>query len=51
LDGPEGTTTTTYAGAAITGVPDRIPERIARLVYLAAIVLPDGKSIFDTLGP
>jgi len=40
-----------YAGAVITGVADRIPERIARLVYLAAIVLPDGGSIFDALGP
>ena len=40
-----------YAGAVITGVADRIPERIARLVYLAAIVLPDGRSIFDTFGP
>jgi pimeloyl-ACP methyl ester carboxylesterase len=40
-----------YAGAVITGVADRIPERIARLVYLAAVVLPDGRSIFDTFGP
>jgi pimeloyl-ACP methyl ester carboxylesterase len=40
-----------YAGAVITGVADRIPERIARLVYLAGVVLPDGRSIFDTLGP
>ena len=40
-----------YAGAVITGVADRIPERIGRLVYVAGVVLPDGVSLFDVLGP
>lgn len=40
-----------YAGAVITGVADRIPERIARLVYVAGAVLPDGVSLFDLIGP
>ena len=40
-----------YAGAVITGVADRIPERISRLVYVAGVVLPDGVSLFDVLGP
>jgi pimeloyl-ACP methyl ester carboxylesterase len=40
-----------YAGAVITGVADRIPERIARLVYVAGVVLQDGVSLFDVIGP
>jgi pimeloyl-ACP methyl ester carboxylesterase len=40
-----------YAGAVITGVADRIPDRIGRLVYVAGVVLPDGVSLFDVLGP
>jgi pimeloyl-ACP methyl ester carboxylesterase len=40
-----------YGGAVITGVADRIPERIARLVYVAGVVLPDGASLFDLIGP
>ena len=40
-----------YGGAVITGVADRIPERIARLVYVAGVVLPDGVSLFDLIGP
>jgi pimeloyl-ACP methyl ester carboxylesterase len=40
-----------YAGAVITGVADRIPDRIARLVYVAGVVLPDGLSLFDVIGP
>lgn len=31
-----------YAGMVITGVADRIPERIARLVYVDTAPLPDG---------
>jgi len=38
-----------YAGSIITGVADRIPERIAALVYLDAFVLEDGQCIHDTL--
>jgi pimeloyl-ACP methyl ester carboxylesterase len=34
-----------YGGMVITGVADRIPERIARLVYLDAFVPLDGESV------
>ena len=40
-----------YAGAVIGGVAGRVADRIARLVYLAAVVLPGGASMFDLLGP
>lgn len=33
-----------YAGAVITGVADRIPERLSRLVYLDAMLLENGQS-------
>jgi pimeloyl-ACP methyl ester carboxylesterase len=33
-------------GLVITGVADRIPERISSLVYLAAFVPKDGDSVF-----
>jgi pimeloyl-ACP methyl ester carboxylesterase len=35
-----------YGGMVITGVVDRVPERIAHLVYLDAFVLEDGQSIW-----
>jgi len=34
-----------YGGMVITGVADRIPERIARLVYLDAFVPDDGETV------
>lgn len=34
-----------YGGMVITGVADRIPERIARLVYLDAYVPDDGENV------
>jgi pimeloyl-ACP methyl ester carboxylesterase len=34
-----------YGGMVITGVADRIPERIGRLVYLDAFVPVDGESV------
>lgn len=34
-----------YGGMVITGVADRIPERIARLVYLDAFVPNDGENV------
>jgi len=40
-----------YAGAVITGVADRAPERIARLVYVDTAPLPDGMSQADFGGP
>ncbi|MBA2255515.1 MAG: alpha/beta fold hydrolase [Chloroflexi bacterium] len=36
-----------YAGAVVTGVADRVPERIRRLVYVDAFVPRDGESVND----
>jgi pimeloyl-ACP methyl ester carboxylesterase len=36
-----------YGGMVITGVADRIPERISALVYLDAFLPEDGQSLFD----
>ena len=36
-----------YSGFVVTGVADRIPERIAALVYMDAFVPQDGQSTFD----
>jgi pimeloyl-ACP methyl ester carboxylesterase len=38
-----------YGGAVISGVADRIPDRIGALVYLDAFVLQNGQSIQDVL--
>jgi pimeloyl-ACP methyl ester carboxylesterase len=40
-----------YSGMVITGVAERVPERIARLVYLDAFVPEDGQSLTDLAGP
>jgi pimeloyl-ACP methyl ester carboxylesterase len=40
-----------YGGMVITGVADRVPERLAQLVYLDAEVPMDGQSEFDLLPP
>lgn len=40
-----------FAGETITAVADAIPERIAQLVYLDAIVLESGKSFYDQFPP
>jgi pimeloyl-ACP methyl ester carboxylesterase len=40
-----------YGGMVITGVADRVPERLARLVYLDAFVPRDGESLADLVGP
>ncbi len=40
-----------YGGVVITGVANRIPERIAQLVYLDALVPHDGQSIATMLAP
>jgi len=40
-----------YGGMVITGVADRIPERIARLVYLDAFVPNDGESVMASARP
>jgi pimeloyl-ACP methyl ester carboxylesterase len=38
-----------FGGLAISGAADRMPERLRRLVYLDAFLLPPGVSAFDTL--
>lgn len=38
-----------FAGNAITGAAERIPERIRRLVYLDALIPQSGRSPFDEL--
>ena len=38
-------------GMAITGVADRMPERLRHLVYVDAVVPEDGQSVADLLGP
>jgi len=40
-----------YGGCVISGVADRIPDRIGALVYLDAFVLKNGQSLHDTLPP
>ncbi|MCM0589758.1 MAG: alpha/beta fold hydrolase [Gloeotrichia echinulata DEX184] len=40
-----------FGGVVITGVADRIPKSIRKLVYLNALVIPSGKSAFDQLPP
>lgn len=40
-----------YGGAVISGVADRVPDRIGALVYLDAFVLDDGRSVHDELPP
>ena len=40
-----------YAGFVVSAVADRVPERIARLVYLDAIVPRNGECAFDRLSP
>ncbi|MBI2512870.1 MAG: alpha/beta fold hydrolase [Opitutae bacterium] len=39
-----------YGGMVITGVADRLPERIKKLVYLDAMLPNDGESAFDVMG-
>jgi pimeloyl-ACP methyl ester carboxylesterase len=39
------------SGAVVTGVADRVPERIALVVYLDAFVPEDGESVFDLIAP
>ena len=40
-----------YAGIVVTGAADRVPERIAQLVYLDSGPAPDGVSFLDTQPP
>lgn len=38
-----------FAGLVISAVADRMPERLARLIYLDAFIMPPGTSVFETL--
>ncbi len=38
-----------YGGCVITGVADRIPERLRAVVYLDAFILENGQSLHDVL--
>jgi pimeloyl-ACP methyl ester carboxylesterase len=40
-----------YGGMVVTGVAERMPERIQHLVYLDAFLPADGQSLFDMGGP
>ena len=40
-----------YGGMVATGVADRAPGRIARIVYIDAFAPKDGQSLFDLVGP
>jgi pimeloyl-ACP methyl ester carboxylesterase len=40
-----------YGGMVITGVADRVAERIGRLVYLDAATPVNGQSLHDVAGP
>jgi pimeloyl-ACP methyl ester carboxylesterase len=39
------------SGAVITGVADRVPDRLALVVYLDAFVPEHGQSVFDLVAP
>jgi pimeloyl-ACP methyl ester carboxylesterase len=38
-----------YGGVVATGVADAVPDKIAALVYLDALLIEDGQSVMDTL--
>lgn len=40
-----------YGGMVISGVADRIPKNIKKLIYVAAVLPKDGESMFDAVGP
>jgi pimeloyl-ACP methyl ester carboxylesterase len=40
-----------YGGMVATGVADRVPERISKLIYLDAFVPRDGQSLGELVGP
>jgi pimeloyl-ACP methyl ester carboxylesterase len=42
---------TSSSGAVISGVADRVPERISQLVYVDAFVPDDGQAVFDLVSP
>lgn len=40
-----------FGGITITGVADRMPQRLKQLIYLDSLILPSGQSAFDQLDP
>jgi pimeloyl-ACP methyl ester carboxylesterase len=36
-----------YGGAVVSGVADRVPDRLGALIYLDAFLLEDGRSVHD----
>ena len=42
---------TSSSGAVISGVADRVPERISQLVYVDAFVPGNGQALFDLIPP
>ncbi|MFN8590498.1 MAG: alpha/beta hydrolase [Thermomicrobiales bacterium] len=40
-----------YAGAVVTGVADRVPERIGQLVYVDSAPFTDGLALIDLFSP
>lgn len=40
-----------YAGAVVTGVADRVPERIEQVVFVDSAPLPDGLALIDLFSP
>lgn len=40
-----------YGGMVITGVADRLTERLKHVIYLDAFLPEDGESAYDTFGP
>jgi pimeloyl-ACP methyl ester carboxylesterase len=42
---------TSSSGAVVSGVADRVPERISQLVYVDAFVLENGQALWDLIPP
>ncbi|MDO8773478.1 MAG: alpha/beta fold hydrolase [Burkholderiaceae bacterium] len=40
-----------FGGSSISGVADRMPERISQLIYLDAVILKSGQTMFSLLSP
>jgi pimeloyl-ACP methyl ester carboxylesterase len=40
-----------YSGVVITGVADRVPDRLAQLIYVDSAPLADGQAFLDLFGP
>ena len=38
-----------YGGVVITGVAEKIPQRIAKMIYLDAVIPQDGQSLVDAI--